>query len=102
MRPSWLMLIVLGALLIAMVMFRPPLRSESPALVVLILLLMAVSTSTVVIPAVGSIQQIIAGHYADGTPRVWYFILTGQTNTIAAALVYIAATGVFCMDFKNG
>ena len=43
------------------------------------------------IPAVGSIQQVIAEHYADGTPRPWQFILTGQSNTITAGLISVAS-----------
>ena len=45
----------------------------------------------VLIPAIGSIQQVIAQHYADLTPRPWQFILTGQSNTIAAGLIDLAA-----------
>ena len=42
-------------------------------------------------PALGSIGQVMLEHYADGTPRPWYFILTGQTRTICIALIESAA-----------
>ena len=54
---------------------------------ILLFIVLILSFPIVLIPAVGSVQQVIAQHYADMTPRPWQFILAGQSNTIVASIV---------------
>jgi hypothetical protein len=55
-----------------------------PWLLVPQLLLLIVSAS-------GALYAVFAGHYADGVPRPWEFILGDQLPVILAASLYAAA-----------